>query len=200
MTYESTFTGMEDLPCKAASCEDSQKSADKSKLSCCALGESNVIFWKTHPQAPGEYDLEIYVPKGGKISKGYPKTPLDIEIRRARELPGPGEYYTEDAEVPRKLPGGRFNTGRSKTQLEWTIYNAKKSPGPGEYSIDQPSKYVKRIVPKFSFAGRPGPATMPAPYGHKFVSSPYFPVLSVQGCDVCGRCLLSHNVQHKSNP
>jgi Sperm-tail PG-rich repeat len=102
---------------------------------------------------------------------------LDIEIRRARELPGPGEYYTEDPEVPRKLPGGKFNTGRSKTQLEWTIYNAKKSPGPGEYSIDQPSKYVKRIVPKFSFSGRPGPATMPAPYGHKFVSSPYIPFI-----------------------
>jgi hypothetical protein len=102
-------------------------------------------------------------------AQANPKTPLDFMTMEAQKLPGPGQYY-KATDGNHGVTGGKFNSGRSKSDIDWTIYRAKRLPGPGQYEIDKPSKFLAKNVPKFSFQGRPGPATLPRPF-HNMSSS-----------------------------
>ncbi|KAJ1484465.1 hypothetical protein T484DRAFT_1797028 [Baffinella frigidus] len=115
--------------------------------------------------APGHYgvpDIRTGM-LGARFSTARPKTSLDWEIARAKKTPGPGAYNVEGM-----LPnyGGKFGTGEAKSEIEWIETRASKLPGPAAYDLQRSMKYLSTSSPKFSFAGRPGPATMPAPFAH----------------------------------
>jgi hypothetical protein len=118
--------------------------------------------------APGQYGApDIPRSGGGKFSQGRPKSSLDWTIHEASKKPGPGAY---DIDAGRRLTGGKFNKGQAKSEVEWVEYRAKRIPGPGQYDIERSSRYVAKNIPKFSFAGRPGPASMPEPFSRPATS------------------------------
>ncbi len=80
------------------------------------------------------------------------------------QVPGPGQYQVNEADsLASRISGGKFNTGNSKNDVDWAIYRGSRIPGPGRYDTMRAQQYLTSS-PKFSFAGRPAPATMPEPY------------------------------------
>mmetsp|Transcript_19565 Transcript_19565/g.31204 ORF Transcript_19565/g.31204 Transcript_19565/m.31204 type:complete len:383 (+) Transcript_19565:122-1270(+) len=122
-----------------------------------------IMYRSAQIPAPGKYNFKEHTPNGGKFNMANPKTPLDWQIKLAKTLPGPGQYYTQ-SDANAGVSGGKFNSSNSKSDLDWTIYRAERCPGPASYSLEGPHKFVARSVPKFSFQGRSGPATLPSPF------------------------------------
>jgi len=60
-----------------------------------------------------------------KHPQANPKTPLDWQIKLAKTLPGPGQYYTQ-SDANAGVSGGKFNPSNSKSDLDWTIYRAER--------------------------------------------------------------------------
>jgi hypothetical protein len=80
------------------------------------------------------------------------------------QVPGPGQYAIEKPDsLAGRISGGKFNMGNSKNDVDWAIYRGSRTPGPGRYDIGRAERYLMSS-PKFSFAGRPAPGTMPEPY------------------------------------
>jgi hypothetical protein len=72
------------------------------------------------------------LPAGGRVNQGENITALDVSMRIAAALPGPGQYHIKRNP---EQPGGRFNLSKAKTDVEWKMYRASKIPGPGEYPV-----------------------------------------------------------------
>jgi len=88
------------------------------------------IEWKVYLAAkyPGS---QIMLPstldlRGGRFNQSAkPLTERDWIEKRAKDIPGPGQYQTF-----KSMDGGpgRFSTAKPKTDVEWKIYFAKKHP------------------------------------------------------------------------
>ena len=57
------------------------------------------------------------------------QTSIDLEIRRTRNIPGPGSYSPKKRQ---ENEGVRFSIAKPKTELEWIEYYKAKMPGPGQ--------------------------------------------------------------------
>ena len=69
--------------------------------------------------------------KGGTWNKGAkPMTQNDWNLKRAKDIPGPGESI-QLQKFGEKVSGGRFNTAKVMTELEWALKRAQDLPGPG---------------------------------------------------------------------
>lgn len=62
--------------------------------------------------------------------KENPKSDLDWVVYNAKQLPGPGEYASEDGHRPTGVAWGKE---KPKSDLDWIIYHAKQMPGPASY-------------------------------------------------------------------
>ena len=74
---------------------------------------------------------------GGRLSTSAIVTDVDVSMRRAKKLPGPGAY--DVSAYGSKKTGGRFSTAKPKTDVEWIMHRAKQIPGPGEYDRRLPA-------------------------------------------------------------
>mmetsp|Transcript_30221 Transcript_30221/g.59041 ORF Transcript_30221/g.59041 Transcript_30221/m.59041 type:complete len:357 (+) Transcript_30221:137-1207(+) len=115
--------------------------------------------------APGQYGAGLVSTlTGGKFNTSKITTDIDWIVMRAAKTPGPGQYdLNGNTDVSTRIPGGKFNTGKSKSGLDWAIARGKMLPGPGNYDIVRCDKYLEKNK-GFSFASRPGPCHLPAPY------------------------------------
>lgn len=61
-------------------------------------------------------------------------------MRRAAEIPGPGQYAEENFSslAPK---GGRISTAVLKSDVEWAIYHGRQIPGPGQYGDPQLNRF-----------------------------------------------------------
>mmetsp|Transcript_28626 Transcript_28626/g.70859 ORF Transcript_28626/g.70859 Transcript_28626/m.70859 type:complete len:361 (-) Transcript_28626:169-1251(-) len=113
--------------------------------------------------APGQYGAGlIEKPVGGKFNTSKTRTEVDWAILRASRTPGPGQYSINE-EASKRLRGGKFSNGNAKSDVDWQVHRAARTPGPGNYNVSRSENYL-RSRPSISFAGRPGPSTMPAPF------------------------------------
>lgn len=67
-----------------------------------------------------------------------PQRTIDWVIRKAKQLPGPGQY--EPKTDTRLRYFGAFNMSKPKSELEWCIYRGKAMPGPGSYRVNKGKK------------------------------------------------------------
>jgi chemotaxis protein histidine kinase CheA len=80
---------------------------------------------------PGEYEPAPLPTAGGTWGKHKPKSDIEWQIHRAKQMPGPGSY-----KLPSTLtvPGGTWGKHSGKSYIEWEVYRASKMPDPGEYN------------------------------------------------------------------
>lgn len=129
--------------------------------------------------APGQYGAgqEMH-PTGGKFNTGNTRSDIDWAILRASRTPGPGQYNVTDDDSYKRLQGGKFSNNNAKSDVEWQIYRAAQQPGPGNYDLSRSDRYLAKGS-SVSFASRPGPCNMPAPFADSsFRSSPTSPAHS----------------------
>jgi len=69
---------------------------------------------------------------GGRMSTSAIVTDVDLVMRRASKIPGPGAY---DNTYGSQKSGGRFSTAKPKTEVEWLMHRARQLPGPGQYNL-----------------------------------------------------------------
>ncbi|KAL3923242.1 MAG: hypothetical protein SGPRY_004285 [Prymnesium sp.] len=81
---------------------------------------------------PGAYDCTTERKPGGSISNASIKTDVEVLIAMAREMPGPGEYYTD-----KSLSTGRQSSisGRTTMPDDLQLEYQKRAPGPGSYDL-----------------------------------------------------------------
>jgi hypothetical protein len=68
-----------------------------------------------------------------RFAEGKPKNDLDWILKRASEMPGPGD--------PVRLPGpsgGVISTANPKSELDWILLESESRPGPGSYGALTP--------------------------------------------------------------
>ena len=94
---------------------------------------------------PGEYAVKIQKTIGAKMSVSPIVTDVDLAMRRASKIPGPGAY---DDLYGKKMSGGRFSTAKPKSDVDWIMYRSARIPGPGEYEIKSPTPSGGRIGTK----------------------------------------------------
>jgi len=141
--------------------------------------------WQANPKTP--LDMQIMMAKwvpgpgqyyqmsdpsaavrGGKINVSNSKSDIEWAIYRAKTLPGPGQY---DIDKAAKAQAKNVRPPRSKLQIspraacdthriQITCPHLRHSSVGQAIGLTQ----KREQVPKFSFQGRPGPATMPAPF------------------------------------
>jgi len=87
---------------------------------------------------PAAYTHQMERKPGGSISRHVVKTDLERQMELARDTPGPGEYYTDNA-----LSAGRASSITSRTPLpeELVLEQQKRAPGPGSY--DPPAHRIR---------------------------------------------------------
>uniref|UniRef100_A0A7S0F3M9 Uncharacterized protein n=1 Tax=Hanusia phi TaxID=3032 RepID=A0A7S0F3M9_9CRYP len=87
------------------------------------------------------YRYNVFGARGGVFSEGKLPTSIDLEIRRKKNIPGPGSYSPKKRQ---DNEGVRFSTAKPKTELEWIEYYKSKMPGPGQYQV--PITHRGRLV------------------------------------------------------
>ena len=107
---------------------------------------------------PAAYNYQPPPRKGGAISSARVKTDVEEQIARAKQLPGPSDYYPplQGANVSKSIGG------RVMQESDRALLAAKHSPGPGSYSL--PGKSIRGGVmaaaprkPFLSGHDNPGP-------------------------------------------
>ena len=107
------------------------------------IGDS--IVFDLQVPGPGEYAVKIQKTIGAKMSVSPIVTDVDLAMRRASKIPGPGAY---DDLYGKKMSGGRFSTAKPKSDVDWIMYRSARIPGPGEYEIKSPTPSGGRIGTK----------------------------------------------------
>ena len=90
------------------------------------------LEWKIH-HALKHPSSHIVLPstletKGQRFNRSLkPLTELDFLLKRAKELPGPGEYphHKEHTVAHASVSGGKFNLSKPKNDVEWKIVSAR---------------------------------------------------------------------------
>eukprot|EP01052_Picozoa_sp_SAG31_P009629 SAG31_NODE_510_length_14725_cov_2.829482_9_plen_163_part_00 len=80
---------------------------------------------------PGAYNPDSTLDsrlRGGRFSKGNPKTDVDWSIYAASQKPGPGQYQIKG--LAETTPGGRLGKGKAKGSLDWVEYVSMQIPSP----------------------------------------------------------------------
>jgi len=114
----------------------------------------------------GDYQVAgLPIPKGGRFNMSNPKSKVEWDIYRAKQvrpsrkdftvgghrsrlvllqLPGPADYGAPALPTP---GGGRFSTANPKSQLDWVRYFAKDMPSPADYGapkLPKPGTSIRR--------------------------------------------------------
>lgn len=93
---------------------------------------------------PSNYDVAgLALPKGGKFSRANPKSHVEWEQYRAKQIPGPADYDCTVQDESAQISGGKFNLSCPKSDVEWKMYRASKIPGPLDYSPKHPRRLSK---------------------------------------------------------
>jgi hypothetical protein len=88
---------------------------------------------------------------GGKFNESRPQSDVEVRIRRASAIPGPGQYVLPD----NKLSGGKFNQSNPKSDIDVRVYTAAQIPGPSDYTVKDDIVRQSSHTGKFPFVYRP---------------------------------------------
>jgi hypothetical protein len=116
---------------------------------------------RTMPQSrhsnpgPGDYDVPGGTgsgsQRGGGFSTANPKTYIEQELYRARDIPGPGTYRTPTKAVS----GGKFRVANPPSVVQQAILRGKATPGPGEYmNPDRPEDVMAPFLQELERVSR----------------------------------------------
>jgi len=105
-----------------------------------------IISQSREVPGPGLYSLRTGLrSRGTKFGGSEALSQLDLELRRAKDLPGPSDYATDDR-VESRLSGGKFNLAVPPSPLDKVINLAKKQPGPGQYNVTGRTRFGDGIA------------------------------------------------------
>jgi len=82
----------------------------------------------------------------GRFSKSVVPSSIDREMKRAEEIPDPGQYEEKNVwgkdHLKRFGKGGRISAAVTKSDVEWAIYHGREVPGPGHYGDVQYNRFT----------------------------------------------------------
>ena len=81
---------------------------------------------------PGAYSLPSTLSnRGARISEANPKSYIEWEEYRSKQIPGPSQYG--EADMKRNNSAAKFSTADVPSEIDWCIRRAKQMPAPDAY-------------------------------------------------------------------